>query len=216
MEIAVDPELAGKVRLGILGIEGIEPEATIPSFELELARVCQRWRARFGGGDYSGDPRIAAVRAMFRALGIDPTKRRPSSEALLRRILQGKQLNRIHPLVDACNFLSLDLLLPIGLYDLRSIVPPIELRLGRAGESYAGIGREQIHFEGRAALCDASGPFGSPISDSERTKVGVETERALWVVFCPRSLPLSEARPAFDLCAGFLRPYAPSVEVTEV
>ncbi|HEX9637941.1 MAG TPA: phenylalanine--tRNA ligase beta subunit-related protein [Acidobacteriota bacterium] len=216
MRIGIEAGLRERVRLGVLEIEGIEPGADIPAFDRELDRVAERLRARFGAADPAQDPRVAAVRSLFRSLGIDPTKRRPSSEALLRRILQNKPLSRIHPLVDACNLLSLELLLPIGLYDLDRIEPPVELRLGREGESYAGIGRETIHFAGRGALCDIQGPFGSPISDSERTKVRTETERALWVIFGPAALSSAELQTAIDRCAGFLRPYAGDIEYAQV
>ena len=82
---------------------------------------------------------------MYRRLGIDPTKTRPSSEALLRRVKKGDHLPRINTLVDICNWCSLELQLPYGLYDLSGIEPPIELRLGADGEQYDG------HPEGRGA-----------------------------------------------------------------
>jgi DNA/RNA-binding domain of Phe-tRNA-synthetase-like protein len=213
MTITIDAEYRSHLVLGVLTLAGLDADASLPAFDRELERTSARLRARFAAGEPGQDPRIAAVRSLFHRLGIDPTKRRPSSEALLRRTLRGERWTRVHPLVDACNLMSLELLLPIGLYDLDRLEPPLELRPGRAGETYAGIGREPIHFEGRAVVCDRAGPFGSPISDSERTKVQASTRRALWVVFFPAAIPRIERSTALDRCAGFLRPLAAEVEI---
>ncbi len=131
----------------------------------------------------------AAVRAMYWQVGIDPTRRRPSSEALLRRVLRGERLPRINTLVDVCNWCSLEFQLPYGLYDSDRIDGNVSLRLGQPGEEYAGIGsKEVVHVGGRLVLVDDTGPFGNPTSDSRRTMVTVGTTRALAVIFAPRSL----------------------------
>ena len=75
---------------------------------------------------------IAKVRAMYRRFGIDPAKTRPSSETLLRRVRKGESLPQVSSLVDLCNWCSLQLQLPYGLYDRDRIREPVELRLGRA------------------------------------------------------------------------------------
>jgi DNA/RNA-binding domain of Phe-tRNA-synthetase-like protein len=129
------------------------------------------------------------VRAMYRRTGLDPTKRRPSSEALLRRVLKGEPLPRINSAVDVCNWCSLEFQLPYGLYNLDAVAGAIELRLGREGESYPGIRKDDVHVAGRLTLSDAEGPFGNPTSDSARTQVTAETTRLLMVVFGPAELP---------------------------
>jgi DNA/RNA-binding domain of Phe-tRNA-synthetase-like protein len=127
-----------------------------------------------------------AVRAMYRQVGIDPTKRRPSSEALLRRVLRGDGLPRINSLVDVCNWCSLELQLPYGLYDGDRLSGGVTLRLGAAGEEYHGIGKDVVHVGGRMVLSDDEGAFGNPTSDSARTRVSTATRRCLVVVFAPR------------------------------
>ena len=126
-----------------------------------------------------------AVRAMYRRIGIDPTKTRPSSEALLRRVRKGDHLPRINTLVDLCNWCSFEFQLPYGLYDRAHIEPPLELRLGRDGEEYSGIRKDVVHVAGRMTLADARGPFGNPTSDSARTMVTGETCDVLCVIFAP-------------------------------
>jgi DNA/RNA-binding domain of Phe-tRNA-synthetase-like protein len=127
-----------------------------------------------------------AVRAMYRAVGLDPTRRRPSSEALLRRVLRRDGLPRVNVLVDVCNWCSLELQLPYGVYDLARVDGDVELRLGYPGEEYAGIRKDVVHVEGRLALADRRGPFGNPSSDSARTMVTTATTAALVVIYAPR------------------------------
>jgi len=128
-------------------------------------------------------PQIAAMRQAYKALGKDPSRYRGSAEALLRRVLAGKGLYQINSVVDINNLVSLESLNPAGTYDLEKITPPIELRIGAAGESYKGIGKDLINIESLPVFADAVGPFGSPTSDSERAMVSIETKKVLMVVF---------------------------------
>src|SRR6185436_6715464 len=129
----------------------------------------------------------AEARALYKALGLDPTKTRPSSEALLRRVLKGEALYRINTLVDAMNLCSLRAQLPFGLYDLDRVEPPVVLRKGQAGESYEGIRKAEVNVDGRPVLADARGAFGNPTSDSARTMVTLDTRAALVTVYAPAS-----------------------------
>jgi DNA/RNA-binding domain of Phe-tRNA-synthetase-like protein len=128
-------------------------------------------------------PQIATMRQAYKALGKDPSRYRGSAEALLRRVLSGKGLYQINSAVDINNLVSLESLNPAGTYDLEKITPPIELRVGAAGESYKGIGKDLINIESLPVFADAAGPFGSPTSDSERAMVRLETRRVVMVVF---------------------------------
>ena len=128
-------------------------------------------------------PQIAAMRSAYKALGKDPSRYRGSAEALLRRVLSGKGLYQINSVVDINNLVSLESLNPAGTYDLEKITPPIELRIGAAGESYKGIGKDLINIESLPVFSDAVGAFGSPTSDSERAMVRLETQKILMVIF---------------------------------
>jgi DNA/RNA-binding domain of Phe-tRNA-synthetase-like protein len=131
---------------------------------------------------------------MYWRVGIDPTKRRPSSEALLRRVLRGDPLPRVNTLVDVCNWCSLELQFPYGLYDADRLNDQVILRIGQPGEEYAGIRKDIVHVGGRLTLADAAGAFGNPTSDSARTMVTPSTTGAMAVIFVPRDT----ARPAVD------------------
>jgi DNA/RNA-binding domain of Phe-tRNA-synthetase-like protein len=183
--IRVAPELTTIVRLGVLTLEDARNAAGDPGLDAPLAAAEEVARR-------SPPPEGQAVRAMYRRIGIDPTKTRPSSEALLRRVRKGDHLPRINSLVDICNWCSLEFQLPYGLYDLSRLEPPIDLRLGAEGEEYEGIRKDVVHVAGRMTLADQRGPFGNPTADSARSMVTPATVRALCTVFAP--IELSAAR----------------------
>jgi DNA/RNA-binding domain of Phe-tRNA-synthetase-like protein len=137
-------------------------------------------------------PQIAAMRSAYKVLGKDPSRYRGSAEALLRRVLSGKGLYQINSVVDINNLVSLESLNPVGTYDMEKITPPIELRIGAAGESYKGIGKDLINIENLPVFADANSAFGGPTSDSERAMVRLETRKVLMIVFSftgPDGLP---------------------------
>jgi DNA/RNA-binding domain of Phe-tRNA-synthetase-like protein len=138
---------------------------------------------------------------MYKRVGLDPTKTRPSNEALLRRVRKEQPLPRVNSFVDVINWCSVEFQLPYGLYDRRPIRGPITLRLGREGEEYAGIRKDTVHLAGRIALVDDDGPFGNPTSDSARTMVSTTTNDALVVVFAPTEIDRARLTRVLDTTA---------------
>ncbi len=128
-------------------------------------------------------PAIAAARRAFKALGKDPSRYRVSSEALMRRLAQGKALYRINTVVDTNNLVSLHTGLSAGTYRVEALQPPLVLRKGGAGETSEAIGRGPFNLEGLPVLADAQGPFGSPTSDSERSMITLDAEAVLMVLY---------------------------------
>jgi DNA/RNA-binding domain of Phe-tRNA-synthetase-like protein len=180
--MSLAPELSGIVRPGLLWLDGATVGERDERLDPVLAAAESATRAQ-----PPGDP--TAVRTMYKRVGIDPTKTRPSSESLLRRVRKGDSLPRINSMVDVCNWCSLEFQLPYGLYDLAHVEgDAIEMRLGRDGESYAGIRKDDVHVGGRICVADVRGAFGNPTSDSARTMVTTATTRSLVVVFAPRSI----------------------------
>ena len=154
---------------------------------------------------------LADARELYRRVGIDPTRRRPSSEALTRRMIQGKGLYAVNTAVDAANLTCLHHFLPVGLYDADRIQAAsglLKLRLGVQGEEYPGIGKGTIHLEGRPALFDDAGPFGNPSADSFRTRVTRETTRLLFVLFCPGERHADWRRARLAICKELMPLYA--------
>lgn len=193
MEIQI--ELPG-VKLGIVEADGLR----VVPVDLELAKVMdaisERKRGEFTLESLAEAPAIRAVRAMFREWGMDPSKYRPSSEALLRRVVQGKGLYRVSNAVDICNLGSIETGWPYGCYDRARIRPPIVFRHGAPGETYEGIGKKMWHLEGRPVLADPDGPFGSPISDSTRSMITESAREALVVIYAPAQAADSDVERA--------------------
>jgi DNA/RNA-binding domain of Phe-tRNA-synthetase-like protein len=159
------------------------------------------YRERWGDLAPGQIPELGEARHLYRSCGMEPTRHRPSSEALLRRVLKGKGLYRISNLVDSCNFFSLRFLLPLGMYDLSLISGDVTLRLGRPGEEYAGIRKGNVHLGGRLGLFDEEGPFGSPTSDSARTCTREGTTGVLAVVMTTPSYGMAAMVTALDALA---------------
>jgi DNA/RNA-binding domain of Phe-tRNA-synthetase-like protein len=199
----VADEVAGIVRPGVLVFDQVTVLDRDARLDEPLAQAAESARTVAEAADVT-----AAVRTMFRRVGIDPTKTRPSSEALLRRVRKGDALPRINSLVDIVNWCSLESQLPFGLYDRANIRGAVTLRLGRDGEEYAGIRKDVVHVSGRLTLADDEGPFGNPTSDSARTMVTPATTSALIVVFAPAGVSASVLARALASTSERVQRYA--------
>ena len=130
--------------------------------------------------DISG---IAATRRIYRACGKDPSRYRPASEALIRRVLQGKALYQIDTLVDLINLASMAYGYSIGGFDANKFVGnTLTLGIGKEGEPYEGIGRGMINIHGLPVYRDEVGGVGTPTSDHERTKITIDTSHLLVLI----------------------------------
>jgi DNA/RNA-binding domain of Phe-tRNA-synthetase-like protein len=126
---------------------------------------------------------ILSARAAYKTLGKDPSRYRPSAEALLRRIISGKELYSVNNVVNLINLISFTSGFSIGGYDADSINGEIRLEKGLASDHYEGLGRGQLNIENLPILRDLTAAFGCPTSDSERTGIRSETKNCLWVFF---------------------------------
>ena len=176
-------KVRNELEIDLVALELYELEVTEPrdDFELEVARATQAAKSGVAGA-------TGPARALYKRFGVDPTRVRPSSEALLRRLKKGEPLPRVNSLVDVANALSVQLQVPVGLYDLDKVKgEELTVRLGADGESYSGIGKQKVNVAGRICVADAEGPCGNPSSDSARTRITTATERAGWIYFLPVS-----------------------------
>jgi DNA/RNA-binding domain of Phe-tRNA-synthetase-like protein len=188
-------ELATIVTPGILWWDGATVVEREPRLDSLLAAAEAQVRAH-------PPEESAAVRTMYKRMGVDPTKTRPSNEALLRRVRKGQPLPRVNSLVDIVNWCSVEFQLPYGLYDRAQIRGAVTLRRGRDGEEYAGIRKDAVHVAGRMTLVDDEGPFGNPTSDSARTMVTVSTRDVLVVVFAPGGIAPPHLSRVLDTTAA--------------
>lgn len=149
----------------------------------EIDIFTQELRANETTDGIKQQPAIAATREAYRRCGKDPSRYRPSAEALRRRLLRGLELYRIDTLVDLINLVSLRTGYSIGGFDADKIRGPrLTLGIGRAGEPYEGIGRGALNIENLPVYRDEEGGIGTPTSDHERTKLSLDTRNILILV----------------------------------
>ncbi len=209
--LRISSELAG-VRLGVAVTRGVTVARASADLEHEIALMCERLRREMTLEQLARRESVQAVRAMFRGWGVDPTHWRPSGEQLMRRVLQGKGLYRVSNVVDMNNLGSCETGWPWGSFDLDRLRPPLVFRHGRAGESYLAIGKEMWAVEAKPVLCDAEGPFGGPIRDSQRTMVMDATRNVLTVIFAPVASQIAALQRAAEQHARRLVRFAGAEE----
>ena len=208
-EFTLAAGLSAIVKPGLLWWSG----ATVVAHEHRLDPLLAEAEARVR---VTPPAESAAVRTMYKRVGIDPTKTRPSNEALLRRVRKGDAIPRINSLVDIVNWCSLEFQLPYGLYDLSKVTGPVTIRLGAEGESYAGIRKDDVNVGGRITVADSLGAFGNPTSDSARTMVTTATTEALVVVYAPAEIPAAQIRRVLDVTSSRLAAIAGGRETARV
>jgi DNA/RNA-binding domain of Phe-tRNA-synthetase-like protein len=164
--------------------------------------VAESVRLRFADtAAISGHPTVAALRKLFRAAGCDPTRYRPASEALLRRLVKGGELPEIFPLVDLNNCLSAELAVPCCVMVEDSFKPPLSWRSGVEGEGYESL-RGPFNLDNKPVLFDPDGPLDTPITGNVRVKVEPDTEKAWLVAYIPAAeLDLETGGKALDRLA---------------
>ena len=142
----------------------------------EIGQLGSRFRHQLTTETLKDMTSISATRRIYKACGKDPSRYRPASEALIRRMLQGKELYQRDTLVDLVNLASIAYGYSIGGFDADKFVgDTLTLGIGREGEPYEGIGRGQINICGLPVYRDAMGGVGTPTSDHERTKMTLST-----------------------------------------
>ena len=149
----------------------------------DIDGFCNKFRKELTTESLKEIASIAATRRVYKACGKDPSRYRPASEALIRRILQGKGLYQLNTLVDLVNLASIAFGYSIGGFDADKFEgDTLTLGIGREGEPYEGIGRGMINIQGLPVYRDAKGGVGTPTSDNERTKISEQTSRLLVLI----------------------------------
>ncbi|WP_096155464.1 B3/B4 domain-containing protein [Bacillus sp. FJAT-45066] len=144
-------------------------------------------------------------RKLFKQLGKDPNRYRPSVEALYRRLKKAQFLPSINSSVDLNNFFSLKYEIPFGIYDLNKIIGNVEFSIGTGNETYEGLNGNIVNLQNLIHSVDQVGPFGSPFIDSKRTPVTSETRQAIHVIYLKPSMNTSEARNMLNSIASMFQ-----------
>jgi DNA/RNA-binding domain of Phe-tRNA-synthetase-like protein len=210
VKLDVAPDLHAIIAPACLAFDGVTVVDHDHRLDAAFAEAESKLRAP---GTLLDEP-LQRTRALYRGIGLDPTKTRPSSEALLRRVRRGEPLPRVNTIVDLCNWCSVETQIAFGVYDRDRIAgDALTLRLGTEGEGYDGIRKDRVNVAGRLTLVDAEGPFGNPTSDSLRTSVSSATTRVLFVLFVPAATGRADRERAVTLTAERTAAFAGGREV---
>ena len=172
------PELTGAAVLA--SVQNTETNALLWQ---EIEQFISDYRNRYTTDSIKEMPSILATREVYKRCGKDPSRYRPSGEALVRRTLKGNDLYRVSTLVDLINLASIAYGYSIGGFDADKIQGDVlTLGIGREGEPYEGIGRGTLNIEGLPVYRDEIGGIGTPTSDNERTKITADTTQLLCIV----------------------------------
>jgi DNA/RNA-binding domain of Phe-tRNA-synthetase-like protein len=209
-QIQLSPSLEEILRVGVVFLHSLSVTKDTGEVQKAASAIGEELRRTMAGRRPSSLEAIQRTRRLFKMVGLDPTKERPSSEKLLRRVLHQRPFPSVNRFVDAMNLVSLRLQFPLGFYDWDRIVPPVLLRIGRPDETYVGIAGGEVHLQGKIVLVDGEGPFGNPTHDSERTSITSRSVRALVIAFAPGDTPRASLEDvvreigtaAKDFCGG--------------
>lgn len=216
--VQVSDSLEGIARVGVVFLKQVSNGPVSSALRQRIEGLADELRGTLAGRKLSDVDSVARTRKLYRAIGIDPTRDRPSSEKLLRRVVRGKPLPKVSKLVDAVNYVSLRNQCPMGVYDWDRIVPPVLVRIGQPGEGYPGVSaappspeggpeRNWVNLHGRFTLVDGEGPFGCPSHDSARTQISLGTVRAMIITWAPAEAPRSFVEgvnaEAAELCTEY-------------
>lgn len=207
--LVVSDEIRAKApALRVLQIEAeIENPDTPEALWAELEALAADVHGRYAMEMVNKRPAIAATRTAYKACGKEPNRYRPSSEALMRRMVKGLELYRTAAVIDLINLLSVACGHSIGGFDADRIDgDTVTLGIGREGEPYEAIGRGPLNIAGMPVWRDNTGGIGTPTSDNERTKLSPSTRRLLMIVnMYGDELPVADIE---DLARRLLVTYA--------
>lgn len=170
-----------EIRLGVISCE-LNNSPSNADLWLQIEQEVNTIRQNFKLDEINKRKEIRATRLVYKSLGKDPNRYRPSAEALCRRIVRDLDLYRVNTLVDIINFVSIRSGFSIGCFDLELIKGNLSLGVGNENEEFEAIGRGQLNISGLPIYRDTIGGIGTPTSDSERTKIGEGSTHALIII----------------------------------
>jgi len=174
-------EVCPELKLAILSCE-VTNSITSDAFWTEMEIDIELIKATYSLEEINKHPAIAATRKVYKLLGKDPNRYRPSAEALCRRIVREIPIYKVSTLVDIINLVSIRSGFSIGGFDMDKIQGDIELSVGTVHNEFEAIGRGALNVEGLPLYRDSIGGIGTPTSDNERTKISDKTTRLLMII----------------------------------
>ena len=216
MEVLIDKQLKEEcnVYLGCIFYKTNVIKTNKELWEYIEKEVINNVKEMFNVENLTEQINIKTSRKAYKALGKEPSRYRVSSEALIRRILQGKGLYRINNVVDTNNLISIETGYSVGSYDLENLHGNINFRIGNIGETYQGIGKEMINIENLPVFADDFGAYGSPTSDSTRAMITEKSKDILTVLISFNGMEGLEK--SIDIAKKYLTKYAGAEDIQSI
>ena len=188
-QIELSESLDGIARIGAVFLRNVSNGPISLELRERTEALAEELRQTIGDRRVGELELVRKNRSLYHKLGVDPTRDRPSSERLLRRVVQGRELPKVNKLVDLVNYTSLAQQCPLSAYDWDKVSPPVLVRIGRPDESYPTPTAARFDLEGRLVVVDGEGLFGNPSHDAGRALVTQGTVRALVMAWVPPDTP---------------------------
>lgn len=210
-EVVVDPELSARFPgievLGVL-LRGLRVRERSEEVEEAKKALYEYVRKKYSLETLKDVPAFRAYRDFFWRIGIDPTKMRPSSEALVRRILLGKELPRINTLVDSYNMASIESEITMAAFDASRITGKISINYSSPGEEFLGIGMEHplVLSGGEVVIRDESRILSIyPYRDAEHSKVSLDTVDSVLLVCGVPGITRNKLEEALEIAVRYVQ-----------
>ncbi len=197
-----------KIAIGIGAISNVFVEKENEKIRELKKAAYSEVKAKYNVEKLKDNPVIRAYRDFYWKLDIDPTKTRPSGEALLRRVLHGNELPTISTAVDAYNLASMRTMIPISGFDREKLSPPFNIRFAKDGEEFTGIGMNTpitltskmlVLADSKHVLCIY------PHRDAERTKITEKTKNILIVGYGAPEITPQQLKEAVEMALAYIK-----------
>ncbi|TWT24248.1 B3/4 domain-containing protein [Planomicrobium sp. CPCC 101110] len=196
MDISINPkilEILPDFKIGTIHYNNITVSESPQMLKGRLQLFQEQLYFDLEEKEFTDFPGLLEWQLVWKALGADPSRYRPSAEALFRRIRKQNYLTPIHSGVDMNSFLSLQYEIPLGLYDADKISGTVKISIGTEQDQYEGINNRINTLTNILVSKDDQGAFGSPYVDSRRTMVTEQTVNALHIFYLRPSMDRDNA-----------------------
>ncbi|MGV3487201.1 MAG: B3/4 domain-containing protein [Tuberibacillus sp.] len=185
-------------KLGLITYNDITVTDTPQWLQGRFQLLIEEWLLEKESFEIGSIPGVKEWRALFKTFGTDPSRYRPSQEALIRRLRKDRAFPSVHTAADVNNYFSVVHEVPMGIYDLDQLQGDLQLRIGTPDDTYIGINGRDMSMSNKFLTADESGAFGSPIVDSRRSMVTAETKSALQIIYLRPSVPLERCQEILE------------------
>jgi DNA/RNA-binding domain of Phe-tRNA-synthetase-like protein len=190
-------------------VDGVHIERSKSELEEFKQSVFAEIKRKYDIEGLKNDEKMRKYRDFFWKIDIDPTKIRPASEALIRRILQENPIPKINTAVDAYNLASVMSGVPIAAFDADTVVGNLHMRFSK-GELFLGIGMEKPKLlkGGEIVVSDDRKLVAVyPYRDSEDTKITLKTKKIILMSCGVPGISDKDLEQALDYAREYIRKF---------